>query len=291
MRTDIESLVSVVIPVYNRRELIRRAIASVLSQRLPPRVTVEIVVVDDGSSDGTREDLRLLAREDARVVVVERSHCGFPGAVRNEGVRHARGSYIAFLDSDDVWLPEKVSSQLGVLRARPFRWCHTRERWIRDGRVLSQRKFRHRREGDILVDALNKCIVGPSTVMMERDLFEEVGGFDERIEVAEDYQLWLRTLAIAPIAYLDEELIEKHAGEWAQLSRKYGEIERFHIAALRELVEARFFERTRGIEVQRNAQGVLANKLTIYAAGARKRGRDYQAVQLENEARMLRGVL
>jgi glycosyltransferase involved in cell wall biosynthesis len=333
--------VSVVIPVWNRRELIGEAIDSVLSQQLPPGWHLELIVVDDGSDDGTAEylDTRFTAgstaldgcdpardpardrssdgaRDPARegvapsvaeppsVRVVHTAHCGFPGAARNRGVREAAGQLLAFLDSDDRWLPGKLQAQIPLHRPEtgdgpvdpasgspiPARFSHTRERWVRNGREVSQRSQRHRRAGDIFLDALVKCIVGPSTVMIETALYRTTGGFREDLEVAEDYEYWLRLLATTPVAYVDRPLTVKQAGPWEQLSEKYGEIERFRIAALRDLVVAGAFAGKNAedpqIDVARDtaARRELARKLRVYAAGARKRGRTAEADALEEEA-------
>jgi glycosyltransferase involved in cell wall biosynthesis len=317
-------IVSVVVPVWNRRELIGGAIDSVLVQELPPEWRLELIVVDDGSDDGTEDFLdalvaaRGVAEEEAEpaeparsIRVVHTPHRGFPGAARNRGVRESSGELLAFLDSDDRWLPGKLRAQIPLHHpgegggsdagssgeGGPARISHTREIWMRNGREVSQRTQRHRRSGNILTDALVKCIVGPSTVMIDRDLYGATGGFREDLEVAEDYEYWLRILATTPIAYLDQPLTVKQAGQWEQLSEKYGEIEGFRIAALRNLVVSGYFDRcgnggaggadddagdAGGASVV--ARRELARKLRVYAAGARKRGRSAEAVALEEEA-------
>ena len=295
--------VSVVIPVYNRRNMIANAVDSVLSQEVPDGWDMEIVIVDDGSDDGTVERARESARADARVSVVTIDHCGMPGAVRNRGVESSFGELLAFLDSDDRWLPGKLRRQLALHSGKPdaradiigstgerasgvtaVRLSHTRERWIRDGIEVSQRGLRHRRRGDIFYDALEKCIIGPSTAMIERDLFLALGGFREDLEVAEDYEFWLRALCRTAPDYIDEPLVEKRAGEWDQLSSRYGQIEGFRIAALRDLVRSASIYTYRGEEDQRYAEQVLSRKLRIFAAGARKRGRTDEAARLTIEA-------
>lgn len=281
-------VVSVVIPVYNREHLVAEAIESVVSQSVPPGWELELIVVDDGSTDGT---MSVVGRHIERVQSVGGAaaalsipHSGYPGAVRNRGVAASHGEIIAFLDSDDRWYPGKLDAQLPLHDAPQCRISHTREVWLRERRVVSQRKQRHRRHGDIFEDALHKCIVGPSTVMIERTLFEESAGFREDLEIAEDYEYWLRILAAEEIFFIDTALTEKRAGRWDQLSEKYGRIEAFRIAALRKLVVDTHFSRRGMPHRQQRAQDMLAQKLLIYATGARKRGRQREAERLEREA-------
>jgi glycosyltransferase involved in cell wall biosynthesis len=258
-------LVSVIIPVYNRPRLVQEAAESVLAQTFGD---LELILVDDGSTDETPTVLAELAAQaphraaDTRVpaagepagrITVHRiAHDGHPGAVRNRGAELAQGRYLAFLDADDLWRPQKLARQLALHEdstpgvsdpgSRTPRLSHTREQWIRNGREVSQKGIDHARAGWIFEDALKKCTIGPSTVMMERALFEKHGGFREDLEIAEDYELWLRITARHAVAYLDEPLTVKRAGHGDQLSEKYGQIERFRIEALRDLVQSGYFE-------------------------------------------------
>ncbi len=277
-------LVSAVIPVWNRRALIAGAIESVLDQTLPPGWELELIVVDDGSDDGTVEQIRRFGN---RVRLLSRPHCGFPGAVRNRGVDVAEGEVVAFLDSDDRWLPGKLLRQLPLHEDSDVRLSHTRERWERNGRRVSQASQRHRRSGDIYTDALTKCIVGPSTVIVDRDLYRATGGFREDLEVAEDYEYWLRILVAEPAAYVDEPLTVKQAGPWPQLSETYGQIEGFRIDALRGLVRSGVLRERGGDGRDAQARTELARKLRVYARGARKRGRATEAAACEAEAAAL----
>lgn len=268
-------IVSVIIPTYNRIDFLMEAIASVQEQRYRP---IELIVVDDGSTDGTTE--RLSGVCDVHVLQI--SHTGRPGAVRNTGIDAATGDYIAFLDSDDLWHRYKLTLQMEALAANPDSMIiHCREIWIRDGRIVSQASQRHRRSGWIFADAVRKCIIGPSTVLLHRSILDEVGGFREDLEIAEDYELWLRVTHRFPVAYCDQPLVTKRAGHGDQISERYEQIERFRIDALEPLVSADHWQ---GLE-RSIARRELERKCRIYAAGARKRERNEEAAHYESLAR------
>lgn len=260
--------ISVVIPVYNRPAQLRQAMESVAAQTLRP---LELLVGDDGSTDDTRavarETARLLAdRLTVRVLALE--HSGRPGAVRNRCAAEAAGEYLSFLDSDDLWRPEKLARQIRLFEENPaLAIAHTREEWNREGRILSQAKFRHAREGDLFADALKKCTIGPSTVMIKRELYQRSGGFREDLEIAEDYEYWLRLTAAVPVGYLDEPLTIKRAGHGDQLSEKYGQIEVFRIEGLQSLVDRGYFQGRQAA----SAAGELARKCRVYGKGCLKR--------------------
>lgn len=218
---------SVIVPTWNRADLLVEAIESVSEARVRP----VIIVVDDGSQDKTESVVSALSCR-YPLQYIPLSHAGYPGRCRNIGVEAADTEWIAFLDSDDRWLPEKLSRQMDELERTGLSLCHTRERWLRAGTEVSQSHMRHARQGDIFSDAVKKCIVGPSTTLMRRDLFLRYGGYREDLEVAEDYEFLLRLLAFEKIAHVDIELIEKRAGLAPQLSEKYAQIEGFRIQAL-----------------------------------------------------------
>ena len=269
-----QPLVSVIIPTYNRVAMLREAVASVVRQSYAP---LEMIVVDDGSTDATASVLG--ARPPLRVVRQE--HTGMPGQARNAGARLARGDLLAFLDSDDLWLPHKLAVQVPATVAADVVISHTRERWLRNGRIVSQRRQRHRRSGDLFADSLRKCIIGPSTVLLRREVFEQVGGFREDLEIAEDYELWLRLTAHHRVCYVERESVIKRAGHGDQLSERYGHIELFRLRALRDLMEGGCF----GGGQRAAAAAELARKARIYAAGCRKRGRSAEAERYETLAR------
>jgi glycosyltransferase involved in cell wall biosynthesis len=266
--------VSVIIPTWNRLALLRQAVNSVRAQTYRD---FELIIVDDGSTDGTRE---WLSAEGIRTVSLP--HAGFPGLARNRGAQNAAGRYLAFLDSDDLWEPEKLDEQLDFFSRHPQTViCHTREKWVRNGRVISQAGQHHRRSGRIFSDALKKCIIGPSTVMIDRPLFLDHGGFAADMEIAEDYELWLRLTSAYEVGYIDKPLTVKRGGHPDQLSAKYGHIEYFRIQALeRALTHDRWPRKDHELIL-----GELIRKCGIYARGAAKRGKEKESREYFSRAR------
>jgi len=259
-------LISVIIPTYNRLSFLKEAVASVEAQNFRD---YELIVVDDGSNDGTAE---WLAGKDIMSIYLK--HSGLPGKVRNAGAAVAKGQYLAFLDSDDRWLPEKLAYQQRFFtQYAALAVCHTKEIWKRGRKIISQRRQRYQKQGYIFPDALHKCIIGPSTVMLTRDLFYKLGGFAEDLEIAEDYELWLRLTAQYEVGYIDKPLVEKRAGHADQLSAKYGQIEVFRLQALLRALALG----TWTCEQERLIRATIIKKCQIYARGACKRGKIAEA--------------
>ncbi len=263
--------VSVIIPTHNRREMVREAIASVGAQR---DVDFELIVVDDGSTDGTFEMLTGLDG-----VVADRIEQRGPAGARNHGVAMARAPLIAFLDSDDLWAPDKLSRQVAYMRAsRATGISQTTEIWIRDGRRVNPGLRHRKREGDIFVDSLQTCLISPSAVILNTDLFRMLGGFDEDLIAAEDYDLWLRILVDHEVALLDEPLVTRRAGHADQLSSSIPALDRFRIIALMKLLANEHLSELRRAAVIE----VLLEKCRILAKGARRRDRTAESDLYEN---------
>src|SRR5690349_4705242 len=224
-------LVSVIIPTYNRKTMLAEAVASVLAQSYRD---FELIVVDDGSTDGTAEDLR--ARFDARVNVIEQTRRGV-AAARNRGVGAARGEYIAFLDSDDFWLARKLERQMAFVLAARREISQTEDIWIRNGVRVNPMKKHRKLSGDVFRASLELCLVSPSAVLMTRELFDGIGGFDESFPLCEDYDLWLRIAHNHDVDLLPEPLVVKRGGHTDQLSRSTWGLDRFRVRALKKLLD------------------------------------------------------
>ncbi|MCK5817636.1 MAG: glycosyltransferase, partial [Candidatus Marinimicrobia bacterium] len=218
--------ISVVIPVYNREQTIGRAIDSVLAQERFPE---EIIVVDDGSTDNTPE---ILNAYHTKIQVVRQGNRGV-SAARNRGIEVAGGKWIAFLDSDDEWMPDKLQKQMTYLEQHPnTRILQTDERWIRNNMRVNPGKKYSKKSENIFKYCLKTCIVGPSTVICEKSLLDEMGGFDEQLPVCEDYDLWLRIAAKYPIPLINQTLIIKYGGHPDQLSLSTPAMDRYRVQSL-----------------------------------------------------------
>ena len=265
--------VSVIIPTYNRGWILREAIESVLSQEF---TDYELIVVDDGSTDDTPEILEVYGRD---IIVLHQSNCGV-SAARNRGIAASRGQLVAFLDSDDLWLPRKLTRQVDFFKANPAALiCQTQETWVRNGVRVNPRNRHHKFSGMIFEPSLALCLVSPSAVMIRKTLFDRVGTFDESLPACEDYDLWLRVSCRYPVFLLDEPLIIKRGGHPDQLSRVAG-LDKYRIQSLQRLIENGQLTESQ----QRAAIITLREKCSIYAGGCRKRGRTEEAKFFENLA-------
>ena len=255
-------LVSVILPTYNRGWIIKEAIDSVLEQEFSD---FELIVVDDGSTDDTPAILNTYGRD---IRVLRQSNRGV-SAARNRGIAASAGQLIAFLDSDDLWLPQKLTAQVDFFAARPDAViCQTEEQWIRNGIRVNPKMRHHKFSGMIFERSLELCLVSPSAVMLRRALFETAGMFDERLPACEDYDLWLRISCRYPVYLIDTPLIVKRGGHADQLSRAPG-LDKYRIRALQKVIESRLLSYS-----QRSAAvRILKEKCAIYVNGCRKRGR------------------
>lgn len=230
--------VSVILPTYNRTRYLRLAIESVYAQTF---ADWELIIVDDGSLDDTRAYLRSIT--DPRVRTIWLQHSGNPSRVRNAGIKAAKGHWLAFLDSDDVWASTKLEKQTGALRDRPEgRWSYTAcHRVDEDGQPLvNNRPTRHVvREGWIFESLLMNpdAAIAMPTVVAERDLVDEIGGFDEQLRFEEDHDLCLRLAMRSQVVAVAESLcsVRSHGehysadrigayASWVQLYGKMAEL-------------------------------------------------------------------
>jgi glycosyltransferase involved in cell wall biosynthesis len=268
---EAERTISVVIPTFDRAHLLPRALDSVFAQERPAD---EVIVVDDGSRD---ETATLVRRDYPRARLLRTPHRGV-SAARNAGAAVARGSWLAFLDSDDAWLPEKLAAQEAALEAAPDAvLVHADEIWIRNGVRVNPRRRHAKRGGWIFQDCLPLCVISPSAALVRRSTFDAVGAFDEGLPACEDYDLWLRITSRHPVLFVDRPLLVKHGGHDDQLSRTTEALDRYRIRALTKILASGHL----GPEDRRAAARTLCEKIRVYGAGARKRGRLEEAARLE----------
>ena len=202
--------VTVIVPTHNRRQLLALAINAILRQR---DVSIELVVVDDGSTDGTGPWLDHVAAKDSRIKVVHHAQPRFISGARNAGIAHASGRWVAFCDDDDLWAPDKLARQLGALRAGSARWSCTGIVDIDDR--LGIIGYRHVRSGEVLADLLASNGVTTSSVVVELDLLRKVGGFDPALKGSEDWDMWIRLAQHSPVAAVDRPMVAYRVGTQA----------------------------------------------------------------------------
>ncbi len=263
--------ISVIIPTYNRKNTLPRAVESVLNQTYKP---VEIIIVDDGSTDGTKE---WFSEMYPLVHYIYQVNSGVSLA-RNTGINSARGDWIALLDSDDEWLPDKLELQVKLLQNNAeLRFCHTNEIWIRNGVRINQMKKHQKYGGNIFKKCLDICRISPSSSLFHTSVIKDVGLFDESLDVCEDYDLWLRITAKYPVLFLDQPLIKKFGGHTDQLSRVFGGIEQYRIRSLEKILTSKSLSGSQS----EAAKDMLIHKLQIYAKGLKKREKntEFQSVE------------
>jgi len=264
-------LVSAIIPTFNRADAVKRAVHSVLNQSFRD---FECIVVDDGSTDGTDS---VLAEFGNKINVLKTENRGV-AAARNSGAEVAKGDFLAFLDSDDEWKKEKLSKQIPYMKESGFRISQTDETWIRNGKFVNKSNRYIRPCGDIFFKCLDVCAVTPSSVVIEKELFSDYGGFDETFPVCEDFDLWLRMSPNEKFGLVDEPLIIKYGGAPDQLSNKTG-LDKYRIISIFNMLQ----KSNNLNEEQRNAlEKALLQKVKIYSEGARKHGNSGEAAWAEN---------
>lgn len=253
--------ISVIIPTYNRKKTLARAIQSVINQSFSP---FEILIIDDGSNDGTEEWVK---ENFQNIKYIYQNNHGVSSA-RNIGIENAYGDWVAFLDSDDEWLPNKLYEQVKAIDSNPdAKFFHTNEIWIRNGVRVNQMKKHKKYGGYIFEKCLDICRVSPSSVLIQKEVFDNIGVFDESLKVCEDYDLWLRITSKYPVVFLDEPLIYKYGGHADQLSKVNDGIESYRIQSLEKIIKSGYLSDEQKVK----AVNALVNKMNIYSKGLEKR--------------------
>lgn len=273
--------ISVIIPTFNRAHTVGRAIRSVMDQSDPPH---ELIVVDDGSTDETQA---LLASFTEPMVVIRNNTNRGVSLARNLGIQAATGDWLTFLDSDDEWHRDKLKRQTQFHARNPqllISQCD--EVWIRNG-VKVNPMVKHAKQGGWIFDeCIPLCIVSPSAVIINAQIFKEVGLFDEQLPACEDYDLWLRIAPHYEIGLLDEKLVTRHGGHPDQLSRKYWGMDRFRIAAMEKQIETPMDSKSK-----RKLLEHLAFKCNVVANGADKREKQKDAAFYFKKEKKIRDLL
>lgn len=224
---------SVIIPVYNRTNTLKSAIESVFSQTF---TNYEIIIIDDGSDESVNKILKPYM---GRLNYIKLKNNRGVSYARNIGIKAANGRYIAFLDSDDIWLPDKLQKQFDMFKQSALSIIHTNEFWYKKDRFINQGKKHKRYGGKIFDKVLDFCRISPSSVAIHKDVFRNCGLFDESMRVCEDYDLWLRICAKYEVGYLSEKLIIKRAITDDQLSDSIKYIEFIRLVSLARFVHCK----------------------------------------------------
>ena len=267
--------ISVVIPSYNRKEFLKRSIDSAINQTKKP---FEIIVVDDGSTDGTET---MIKSDYDFVKFIKQKNKGV-SAARNIGIKVSIGEWICFLDSDDEWKKDKLEKQINAMKSNPgYKFFHSNEIWIKNGIRINQKKKHKKYGGDIFDKCLDMCRISPSSVMINKTVFDEVGNFNEDLVVCEDYELWLRICDKYRVFFIDEPLIIKYGGHQGQLSYSIESIENHRIKALEYLILGNLNRKNK-----RHAIQMLLSKLNIYLKGLVKRRKNDEIAVYEEKIKV-----
>jgi glycosyltransferase involved in cell wall biosynthesis len=267
------ALVDIVLPFYNRKDLLPRAVQSVINQEF---THWKLWLIDDGSDDDYLPAIAPFLKED-RIQLYKQKNLGVSVA-RNVGSSFGVGSYLAFLDSDDEWLPLKLTQQMKIMSMNDHKICQTREIWIRHGKRVNPPKHLIKKAGFIFKESLDHCMITPSSVLMTRELWNQYGPFDPELPACEDYDLWLKICAKEPVALIDQDLMIRYGGHEDQLSAKYPAMDQFRLYSLSNLIAIK----TLSPEYQNLALEVFHKKLGILKKGALKHNNSSVLVLLES---------
>jgi glycosyltransferase involved in cell wall biosynthesis len=216
--------VSIIIPVFNRIEPLERALQSIQKQTFKD---FDLTVVDDHSTD----DIFSITKKYGTKYL--KTNGKGVSAARNTGIVSSDCELVAFLDSDDEWLPQKLELQMKYLSQNPnCNIVHTNELWIRNGQPVNQGPKHQKMGGRIFSQCTELCLIAPSSVLVRRSLLNQVGLFDENFPVCEDFDLWLRITATEDIGFVSEPLVIKHGGHTDQLSMQFHSMDIWRARAL-----------------------------------------------------------
>ncbi|MFA5337631.1 MAG: glycosyltransferase family A protein [Candidatus Omnitrophota bacterium] len=261
---------SIIIPTYNRKQFLKIALNSVLAQTFDD---YEIIIVDDGSTDGTRSMFEgqnpWTQARGKKAKYIYQQNKG-PAAARNTGIKQAKGEFICLLDSDDRFREDKLKVAYEYIKKYPqYKIFHTEEIWYKDGALLSQKIYHKKPSGSVFGNSVKICSIGTSTAIIQKDIFTEIGLFDENLLACEDYEFWLRVTNKRKVLLIPDYLTIKQGGHPGQQSFKYEAMDTFRIYALKKILESN--ELTK--DNFKIAADELKRKCEIFIKGALKRGK------------------
>lgn len=254
-------MVDIVVPSYNRWEFLKRAIRSIQDQTF---TTWTLWVVDDGSTDKTASRINQFFSSDSRIKFISSKVNRGVSWARNEGIKQGKEEWLAFLDSDDEWLPEKLENQIRFSKLNPqFSLIHCNEVWIKEGKELAQKKKHKKQGGRIFIPSVQLCCISPSAALLKRSLLNKVGLFREDFPVCEDYEMWLRITSQYSVGFVEEALVVKHGGHEDQLSRRYPAMDYWRVKALKNYIN----DERLSIEERKTVKEVMLKKAKILLRG------------------------
>jgi len=233
-------------------------------------------VVDDGSADNTKKIIQ--RTKNKKISYLYQRNQG-PAAARNQGIKHAKGEFICFLDSDDRFCREKLQISYDYVKKYPdYKIFHTEEIWYRNGKLLPQKKYHKKPDGFVFPHSLRLCCIGISTSTIKKEVISEIGLFDEKFPACEDYDFWLRTAARYPVFLIPQYLTIKEGGRPDQQSKKYPAMDVFRIHSLDKILSSGILNE----KYYNLAYQELKNKCEIYIKGAKKRAKFKEVSQYKD---------
>jgi len=260
MRESKPPLVSIIIPAYNAEQYLSQSLESALNQSYQD---LEVIVVDDGSTD---KSVAIAQEYGSRVKLFQQRNLGAATA-RNCGVKLSKGQWIAFLDSDDIWAASKIERQLD--HCGDLSWSHSDWFFIghnQDGTIKGSDRA-PKFGGDVLSKLIVDNFIGTSTVMVRREVFLEVGGFDDSLRALQDWDLWLRIANHYEIAYLPEPLVQYRVRP-SSTSRSPRKTKPYHM----ELIQRIFAREGVGASMQHLKRRTLAQSYGVLSIIAEDSG-------------------
>ena len=230
--------IAALIPTFNRPQKTLQAIESVVRQTTPLN---EIIVVDDGSNEEHFATLERYCQPfKSQGLKLHRTPAKGVSHARNKGIIEARSEWLAFLDSDDSWAPNKIAIQKKIILNSPKKqWIYSDETWIRNGSEVTKKNHQKKVSSNIFEACLERCFIGASTVLINKTFVEKVGYFNEALPACEDYDLWLRASFLSEPAYVDKELTTRYSGHGDQLSHTVPHLDHWRLESLLQFLDKR----------------------------------------------------
>lgn len=209
----------------NRIQLLKEAVQSILNSTVLPQEIIIVLDLDNQNFENYKNQFLNIANFDySNLKILRNQNQLGPSGARNYAISIAKNEWLAFLDSDDLWHPLKLYTQWNFMQKRPFlKASHTRELWIKQGKIIPTPERLKPGTGKFLIEAFRRCLISMSSILIKKEVFLELNGFDEKLKAAEDYDFWIRYLTYYPIAIIPD--IEKHpptikrSGNWIQTSQ------------------------------------------------------------------------